>query len=37
MRWGYNWDLGPFQTWDALGFVETVDRMQPTASRCPSV
>ncbi len=27
MRWGYNWELGPFQTWDALGFVETVDRM----------
>ncbi|MFO0757352.1 MAG: 3-hydroxyacyl-CoA dehydrogenase/enoyl-CoA hydratase family protein [Byssovorax sp.] len=27
MRWGYNWDLGPFETWDALGFAETVDRM----------
>ncbi len=20
LRWGFNWDLGPFQTWDALGF-----------------
>lgn len=19
MRWGFNWDLGPFQTWDAIG------------------
>jgi 3-hydroxyacyl-CoA dehydrogenase len=27
MRWGYNWDMGPFETWDALGFVETYDRM----------
>jgi 3-hydroxyacyl-CoA dehydrogenase len=27
MRWGYNWDMGPFQTWDALGFAETYDRM----------
>jgi 3-hydroxyacyl-CoA dehydrogenase len=27
MRWGYNWELGPFETWDALGFAETADRM----------
>lgn len=23
MKWGFNWELGPFETWDALG-VETV-------------
>ncbi len=28
MRWGYNWELGPFEIWDALGFVETLERMQ---------
>jgi 3-hydroxyacyl-CoA dehydrogenase len=28
MKWGYNWELGPFETWDALGFAETVERMQ---------
>lgn len=28
MRWGYNWELGPFQTWDALGFVSTLERME---------
>lgn len=28
MQWGYNWDLGPFETWDALGFKETYDRMK---------
>jgi 3-hydroxyacyl-CoA dehydrogenase len=27
MKWGYGWELGPFETWDALGFVETTDRM----------
>lgn len=27
MRWGFNWERGPFQTWDALGFAETYDRM----------
>lgn len=27
MRWGYNWELGPFETWDALGFVETIEKM----------
>ncbi len=27
MKWGYGWDLGPFETWDALGFAETTARM----------
>jgi 3-hydroxyacyl-CoA dehydrogenase len=27
MRWGYNWELGPFETWDALGVTATIDRM----------
>ena len=28
MRWGFAFDLGPFETWDALGFRETAARMQ---------
>jgi len=28
MKWGYAWDLGPFETWDALGFQDTYDRMK---------
>jgi 3-hydroxyacyl-CoA dehydrogenase len=28
MKWGYNWELGPFETWDALGFEETTERMK---------
>jgi 3-hydroxyacyl-CoA dehydrogenase len=27
MRWGFNWDLGPFETWDALGVKETIAQM----------
>jgi 3-hydroxyacyl-CoA dehydrogenase len=28
MRWGFNWDLGPFETLDALGVKETVERIK---------
>lgn len=28
LRWGFNWDLGPFEAWDALGVRATVDRMK---------
>ena len=28
MRWGFNWELGPFETWDALGVAESVRRME---------
>ena len=35
MKWGYNWELGPFETWDALGFVETTDRMLKDGVKLP--
>ena len=28
LRWGFAWDLGPFETWDALGVGETVTAME---------
>ena len=28
LRWGFNWDLGPFETWDVLGVQSVVDRMK---------
>jgi 3-hydroxyacyl-CoA dehydrogenase len=28
MRWGFNWELGPFEIWDALGVGETMQRMK---------
>jgi 3-hydroxyacyl-CoA dehydrogenase len=35
MRWGYAWDLGPFELWDALGVKETVERMQAEGRAVP--
>jgi 3-hydroxyacyl-CoA dehydrogenase len=35
MRWGYNWELGPFETWDALGFDAVVDRMKKDGVALP--
>src|SRR5437762_8814665 len=28
MRWGYGWELGPFETWDALGVQQAAERME---------
>lgn len=28
MRWGFAWDLGPFETWDAIGVRASVARME---------
>jgi 3-hydroxyacyl-CoA dehydrogenase len=27
MKWGFGWEMGPFETWDALGVKETTSRM----------
>ena len=36
MRWGYNWELGPFETWDTLGFEAVVDRMKKDGTALPA-
>ncbi len=28
MKWGFNWELGPFERWDAIGVRESAERMQ---------
>jgi 3-hydroxyacyl-CoA dehydrogenase len=28
MKWGYNFELGPFETWDAIGVKESVAKME---------
>jgi 3-hydroxyacyl-CoA dehydrogenase len=35
MKWGYNWELGPFETWDALGFAETADAIKKAGHALP--
>ncbi|MES1255963.1 MAG: 3-hydroxyacyl-CoA dehydrogenase/enoyl-CoA hydratase family protein [Acidobacteriota bacterium] len=29
MRWGFGWELGPFEIWDAIGVREVVAALQP--------
>jgi len=35
MRWGFNWDLGPFEAWDAIGVAESVARMKQEGLAVP--
>jgi 3-hydroxyacyl-CoA dehydrogenase len=37
MKAGFNWELGPFEMWDAAGFVETIERMRRRGQTIPSV
>ncbi len=36
MKWGYNWELGPFETWDAIGFAEATERMKKDGIPLPA-
>ncbi len=35
MKWGFNWELGPFETWDAIGVKESVARMKKEGKVIP--
>lgn len=35
MRWGYAWELGPFETWDAIGFTRALERMEKDGLSIP--
>ncbi len=35
IKWGFNWTLGPFETWDAIGFAESVERMRKEGKEIP--
>jgi 3-hydroxyacyl-CoA dehydrogenase len=35
MRWGFGWELGPFETWDAIGVQTVVDACGPGAPEGP--
>ncbi len=35
MKWGFGWELGPFETWDAIGVRESVERMQKEGADIP--
>jgi 3-hydroxyacyl-CoA dehydrogenase len=35
MKWGYNWELGPFEIWDAIGLESSVKRMEKEGDKIP--
>lgn len=37
LKWGFNWELGPFETWDAIGVEESVARMKKEGRLIPSL
>ncbi|NIA23948.1 MAG: 3-hydroxyacyl-CoA dehydrogenase [Gammaproteobacteria bacterium] len=37
LRWGFNYELGPFETWDAIGVERSVRRMREEGMTVPGV
>lgn len=37
MRWGFNWALGPFETWDALGVKRVCERLEKEGRPVPQI
>jgi len=37
LRWGFNYEMGPFQTWDAIGVERSVERMRTEGMEIPPV
>ena len=37
MKWGFNWELGIFEAWDAIGVPESVERMKSENHAVPSL
>jgi len=35
MKWGYAWEMGPFEGWDAIGLEESVKKMEKDGMKVP--
>jgi 3-hydroxyacyl-CoA dehydrogenase len=35
MKWGFGWEMGPFEAWDAVGLEKSVRRMQEDGTNIP--
>ncbi|MEE8340665.1 MAG: 3-hydroxyacyl-CoA dehydrogenase NAD-binding domain-containing protein [Candidatus Neomarinimicrobiota bacterium] len=35
LKWGFGWELGPFETWDAIGVERAVNRMKDEGKKVP--
>ncbi|MGO4888889.1 3-hydroxyacyl-CoA dehydrogenase/enoyl-CoA hydratase family protein [Anaerobacillus sp. MEB173] len=36
MKWGFGWEQGPFEVWDAIGVAKSVERMEAEGEVVPS-
>lgn len=36
MKWGFGWQVGPFETWDAIGVRKSVERMKEEGETVPA-
>lgn len=36
IRWGFGWEMGPFQIWDVLGFRKLIEDMEANALKLPA-
>ncbi|WP_017797510.1 3-hydroxyacyl-CoA dehydrogenase/enoyl-CoA hydratase family protein [Oceanobacillus kimchii] len=36
MKWGFGWELGPFESWDAIGVRDSVERMKAEGEAIPT-
>ena len=34
MKWGFGWELGPFELWDAIGLEESVKKVEEKVVKC---
>lgn len=37
MKWGFGWDIGPFEIWDAIGVEKSVERMKKEDKKVPQL
>jgi len=35
MKWGFNLEMGPFETWDAIGLIDSVEKMEKEGFEVP--
>lgn len=35
MKWGYNYEMGPFETWDAIGVQKSAEKMEKEGLKVP--
>jgi len=37
MKWGFNFEMGPFEAWDAIGVKESVEKMKKEGLKVPQI